>query len=811
MGNFTYSYLNDNLIRVDKPDGSNIQYIYDDANDPHNLTGIIDETGTRTLTVTYDNQDRVISSAKEGSSDQVTITYPTSTSREVNNSLGVKTTYQLDILHGIAMVGQVTGPSCSTCGGDANTQYLYDSRLQVLEATNANGVKTAYIYDGNGNTTSIIKAFGTPLARTTSKTYDSATNQLLTITKPSVANPGQQTVTTMTYDPSGNLLTLQQSGYSGTTAISATTTYTYNSYGQITAIDGPRTDVSDVVNFTYYPNDATQGLNRGNLHTVTNALGHTTTFTAYNAFSQAETITDPNGIITIRVYNSSGLVAASTTAGLTTAYIHDAAGKLQTITLPGNRTIAYSYNTAGKASHHHRQPRQRHRVYLRYRGPAHRRRGPGSTNSLARYVGFGYDDNDRTNKITLPGSAEETAEYDLVGNLVKTINATAMPTGYQYDALNRLLSVTEATTATAAYTYDIHDNISTVTDAKGKVTGFTYDDFGRKIIETAPDTGITRSAYDQAGNLLSVTNANGQTAGFTYDALNRPISQSYAGGGDILFSYDQGIRAIGHLSTITDREGTASYAYDAAGRIASETRTIGGRSYTTGYSYHPATGELAGMTYPSGMSLSHSRDAGGQITAIQANGTPLISSITHLAFGPWKTASLGSISLTRDYDQRYNTSRIKARTFDYVYTRDAGGRVTAIANFQVPNATDNQSAYSYNPANNQLTGVTGTTPKTCTYDAHGNMLSDGSHAFVYDGLNRLIQVEKQGVVVATYGYDSSNRRIRKTVGNTTTHYLYDLNSQLIAETLADGTPLREYIYLDGEPIALQEYQATIGT
>ena len=54
-------------------------------------------------------------------------------------------------------------------------------------------------------------------------------------------------------------------------------------------------------------------------------------------------------------------------------------------------------------------------------------------------------------------------------------------------------------------------------------------------------------------------------------------------------------------------------------------------------------------------------------------------------------------------------------------------------------------------------------------------------------------------------------RIRKTVGATTTHYLYDLNSQLIAETLADGTPLREYIYLDGEPIAVKEYQANIGT
>jgi RHS repeat-associated protein len=75
----------------------------------------------------------------------------------------------------------------------------------------------------------------------------------------------------------------------------------------------------------------------------------------------------------------------------------------------------------------------------------------------------------------------------------------------------------------------------------------------------------------------------------------------------------------------------------------------------------------------------------------------------------------------------------------------------------------------------------------------------------------MLRVENQGSTVATYGYDSSNRRLHKTIGTTTIHYLYDLNSRLIAETLVDGTPLREYIYLDGEPVALREYQTNPGT
>ena len=108
---------------------------------------------------------------------------------------------------------------------------------------------------------------------------------------------------------------------------------------------------------------------------------------------------------------------------------------------------------------------------------------------------------------------------------------------------------------------------------------------------------------------------------------------------------------------------------------------IGTTSHTIGYSWDATTGELAGMTYPSGLSLTYTRDASGQITSINMNGTPLVSSVSHLPFGPLKSAALGSVSLTRNYDQRYNATRIKAGSLDYAYTRDAGGHVTSIAKY----------------------------------------------------------------------------------------------------------------------------------
>ncbi|MDO9043127.1 MAG: hypothetical protein Q7U64_12465 [Desulfocapsaceae bacterium] len=44
-----------------------------------------------------------------------------------------------------------------------------------------------------------------------------------------------------------------------------------------------------------------------------------------------------------------------------------------------------------------------------------------------------------------------------------------------------------------------------------------------------------------------------------------PVSQSYSGtGGDVLFAYDQGAHAVGHLSRITDREGTDAFRKNGA-------------------------------------------------------------------------------------------------------------------------------------------------------------------------------------------------------------------------------------------------------
>lgn len=60
-----------------------------------------------------------------------------------------------------------------------------------------------------------------------------------------------------------------------------------------------------------------------------------------------------------------------------------------------------------------------------------------------------------------------------------------------------------------------------------------------------------------------------------------------------------------------------------------------------------------------------------------------------------------------------------------------------------------------------------------------------------------------GVHDNEYACDLFRRRIKKTVSGTTTHFHYDLQGRLIAETARDGTALRDYIYQNGNLVAVK--------
>jgi RHS repeat-associated protein len=103
------------------------------------------------------------------------------------------------------------------------------------------------------------------------------------------------------------------------------------------------------------------------------------------------------------------------------------------------------------------------------------------------------------------------------------------------------------------------------------------------------------------------------------------------------------------------------------------------------------------------------------------------------------------------------------------------------------------SSAAYDQAN-RLTNWNGA---AITYDANGNMLSDGTRTYAWDSRNRLISIA--GPVAASFQYDALGRRIRKTVGGADTAYLYDglnpvqeLNGATPAANLLTGFNLDEF-------------------
>ena len=359
-----------------------------------------------------------------------------------------------------------------------------------------------------------------------------------------------------------------------------------------------------------------------------------------------------------------------------------------------------------------------------------------------------YDSENRLTSQTPNGDQNNptTYTYDPNGTQLTTSNASGTVTD-RYDEANRLIDTVDASGAEASYTYDPDGNQLQRTAATGPLgssTNYTtadnYDGADELTSETDPANNTYQFFYDDRGNLRGTQYPNGT---FSWVGTNPDgwITDQDNRHGTITASTTTPPSDSNPLADYT-------YTYDADGKQASQTLISGSNSQTTGYSYDNA-GRLNQVVLPSGTCRDYGFNLDSDRTQIQES----------------PSGCGGTFSTTASY------------TYD-------------------PTTT---------PGTDELTKVTaGSNTTTYGYTSDGQVSSQGTTSFTWDGFGRL-STATVGTNTVTYTYDPNGAVMNRVSSSpsTTTNYLlgdlFETNSAGTITTSHTDGPAGDLASFNGPP------------
>lgn len=890
---FAYAYDSSNdLTSVQYPDGKSRQYVYGestltngDTNTPYLLTGVIDETGTRYESNTYDFSLGATETTLPGGVSDTQIAQ-NGNDRMVTYPLGNVVDFGYSLIAGRNLISSIDSPCNPQCDQSWQSRS-YDANGYPQSYIDFNGNTTAFTYSSAGLLLQQIDAQGDAVSqRTINMTWNTAlrvplTRQVLDVggkllsSTQWVYNSAGQTIAHCEIDPTNNAA----SGYScsNTGSVPAGVrrwTYTYCTavgtgcplVGLMLTVTGPRTDLSQTRNYSYYTNSSATSCGTpgaacyqtGDLHTVTDALGHVVTIASYDADGRVTRITDSNGVNTDLTYTPRGWLASRIVGGANTTFGYTAYGAVQTISDPDGVTTTFGYDVA------HRLVKITDALgnYVQYTLDAAGNKTAenvyDASGTLRENIARTFNNLGQLLTVTdglgktvfaANGDASGDPSYDYNGNLVLSTDALGIERQLNYDALNRLVQTldnyngTDPSTknTTTGYVFDTLDRLTQVTDPSNLNTTYSYDGLSDATGQVSPDTGTNGRTFDAAGNVLTKTDAKGIVATNTYDALDRLITTGYPDSTQsVTYAYDDANSVTGcstsypkgRLTRIIENSVTTLYCYDALGRVVQKKATTAAATDTVGYSY-TAAGRLSGVVYSDGTMVSYTRDGDGRIQSVSVTppggsaGT-VVSHVTYQPFGPVSGYTLGNgQTIARVFDANYRLTDLTSPAFNLHVARDAMGDITAIGN--AAGANPATETYSYDPLY-RLTAITeasGTVLESVTYNSTGDRLSKtgsglatgtynynpNTHQLTATG-NAARTVDADGNTTAiseassTYGFGFSDRNrltVAQLAGNTIATYNYNALDQRIGKIVSSTTERYDF---DEDSQMLGEYGQT---
>jgi RHS repeat-associated protein len=642
-------------------------------------------------------------------------------------------------------------------------------------STDANGNVQTYTYDAFGNTLTYKSARGTTTTNTvsysnfplgeltssvtgtkspTSYTYYEPSGLLKTVTTPSPGTTGSTSTvsTTYTYDSYGNLLTEVAPGNNSVSSV--TTTYNYTTDGTYTQAEGigePVTITDGLGHVKHYRYD-----NRSNITTVTDAIGNSTT-TTYDLANQP----------LVATYPTTGQSGTGHSTDQNT-YIYDG-GPLQytdTYNETGSliRSMEYVYGEEGELLQMAGSTEPTTYTYDAMYRKTSVTDGDGNTTTFAfNPAGFLALESFPNNNTSTGYDEIQYPSYDALGDKLERIDGNGVVTHYAYsDPSNFLTSITypASTSLNTTLTYDTYGREASISNGNATTT-YSFDDNDLLTKTSTKFPAITAAqvvsyTFNPDGSRLHMVTGAGNYI-YSRDGAQRLTSIENPNAETTTYSYLNN----DWISSVKDQLGiTANYTYNARGLV---TDLLNENSSDATMSQFGGSTADEEVTYDSAL-----------------NPVALPISI------PSETSYGGSTAYT--YDSRNElvkeqTTRAADTTNTFVYDGTTSGTSTGSGN---PTTFRSEAGDTYN-VDNQITkfiGTTGASVGNFVYDGNGNPTTYEAKPQTFDPENHLLTYSPNNFKAA---YDGNGLRVSTGTGTGAIYYVYDEMTPVLELTSTGAT------------------------
>ena len=563
---------------------------------------------------------------------------------ESGTSSGSRTTtltYHIDTTNWI--VNQIKNEN----GTDGTVIREFDSNGN-LAAISTDGVKTTYVYDSQGNISSIT------FPRGLIHTYSNYKRGI-----PQNESQSEGISISRIISDAGNLI-------SETNGESYTTKYDYDSLNRVRSID--------------YPSGSSVSLTYGTTSKIV-TRGPLVERTDYNSFGYPVKIS-LNGITRNYSVDAVGrrtFESNPDNSSSGTSYSYDVLNRTKKITHSDGKSIAINYSSGNKTVTDER-----------------------SNSTTYSYRTYGNPDQQFLMAITTPNSIANISisRTSSKRSLISSITQGGITRSYSYDNNNYLISVINPETGSTTYGRDDAGNMTSREVGSSGRTSYQYDSQNRlKSVIYPGNTPSITNTYNNVHKLISANTSTGNRT-FSYDGNGNLTRDSLSIDG-YTFSTTYTYNSLDQLSSITYpySQSTVSYSPDNLGRPTQVSNYISSVSYWASgqikqINYANGTNSVYGQNsrlWPSSFTTkdalnnyhvnsNYNYDGVGNIESIsdstdsQYNRTLNYDGINRLtsANGPWGSGSINYDSIGNIKYQAFGTNQLS-----YIY--DASNRLQSIS------------------------------------------------------------------------------------------------------------------------------------